>query len=237
MNSTGQNSTLYNQLWLRAIDGFVLNLEFDAKSAFSCQNCGRSPKYFVGDGKCTGPLQKKLEGVNVHELSSHPDDKNILPQGSKYKERVFISDKKENDEVRKLLTGDLDMTAFLNSGQVSSLNGQMIQKLVCHISAKWPLKIPDPYINFIADISKASSVAGLLQVLSAQPLKALKNFATEKLNIRSAAEYEQAKLLEKALPAFWPLLISICELEKTQYLPSEVSNIVLELISIRKKNI
>ena len=38
----------------------------------------------------------------------------------------------------------------------------------------------------------------------------------------------------KALPAFCPILVSICDLEKSSYLPQCVSEIVLKLIKIRR---
>ena len=48
-------------------------------------------------GKCKGPLQRKLYGLNVSELSSRLDDKNILQKGSKFANRVFLSNMKERD--------------------------------------------------------------------------------------------------------------------------------------------
>ena len=68
----------YN-VFLDACDGFVANLRFDEKACFSCSNCGTAPKYFVGDDKANiAPLQKKLKELEIKELSSHPDDENIL---------------------------------------------------------------------------------------------------------------------------------------------------------------
>ena len=55
-----------------------------------------------------------------------------------------------------------------------------------------------------------------------------------KLNLRSVFEYEKMKILQKALPAFCPILVSICDLEKSSYLPQCVSEIVLKLIKIRR---
>lgn len=36
------------------------------------------------------------------------------------------------------------------------------------------------------------------------------------------------------MPALWPNLVAIMNLEKSNYLPADVANIVLKLISIRR---
>ena len=135
------------------MDGFVFNLQFDLEMAFSCMNCGISPKYFVGDGKCTGPLQRKLEGLNVSELSSHPNDKNVLKQGSKFGDRVFLAEKRERDLVLGLLSGSTDMLSFLSNDDISSENGKLVSNLVRFIQERSPLSIPQPYVRLLADIS------------------------------------------------------------------------------------
>ena len=56
--SNGKPCTLTYQNWLKSCDGFVSLLDIDKSQAFSCPTCGIAPKYFVGDGKCVGPLRK-----------------------------------------------------------------------------------------------------------------------------------------------------------------------------------
>ena len=127
------------------------------------------------------------------------------------------------------------MKSFISSEDIVSENGILVTKLVKHILENSPLSIPEPYIKLLADISKAFPVAGLIQVNSSEPLSLLRQFANQKVDIRSASEYERAKCLEKAIPSFWPLLMSICELEKTTFLPIPVANIVLALLKVRKQ--
>ena len=94
--SMGVDFTCRYPTFLGACDGFVINLSFDEKDCFTCTNCGVNPKYFVGDGKANvAPLQRKLQPFGISELSSHPTDSNILQQGSKHEDRVFIKEKKE----------------------------------------------------------------------------------------------------------------------------------------------
>ena len=101
---------------IEACDGFVNNLDFDLKVCFSCTNCGTSPKYFVGDGKADiAPLQRKLKAYNVSELSSHPDDTNVLSQDSKHSDRLFLYNKKERDSLCTLLTESLTIKDYCSS--------------------------------------------------------------------------------------------------------------------------
>ena len=68
--------------FLKAVDGYQDNLSIDYKAAFTCINCGISPRYFVGDGKILAPLKRKLKDLNLSEFSPHPEDKQSLEQGS-----------------------------------------------------------------------------------------------------------------------------------------------------------
>ena len=236
LKSIGQTSYLSYHVFYKAVDGFVQNLSLDYKECFSCLNCGIDPKYFVGDGKCIGPLQKKLAVLNISELSWHPNDSKILEQGSKFSDRILLPDKKERDIVCELLTGNKDMENFISSDVLKSENGKMIQELVLYIQSKWPLKIPHVFVKFIADICKSSSVAGLLQVTNHRTLVLLKKFCLEEIDIRSPAQDSKLKYLNSELQTFWPQLVSICELNNSTFLPPIVKKIVLCFIKIRKKS-
>ena len=234
MKSIGHTSSLSYHIFYKAVDGFVQNLELDYSNCFSCTNCGVTPRYFVGDGKCIGPLQKKLAGLNISELGAHPDDDLILKQGSKFSDRILLPVKKERDIVCNLVTGNIDMDNFINTSEIQSENGKLIQNLIKFIQSKWPLRIPEIFIRFIADIAKSSSVAGLLQVTSNKPLTILKKFCLEEINVRSPSQHENLSILNAQLPTFWPQLIEICELNKSEFLPESVKLIVLRILKIRR---
>ena len=159
-------------------------MDVDKTQAFSCPTCGIDPKFFVGDGKCVGPLRKKLDGLDINELGCHPEDKKIHKQGSKFQDRQFLKEKKERDIVLELVTGSIDMDTFISNNQITSSNGKMLQDLVRHINSKWPLRLPKVYQTFITEICKTSSVVGLLQVNSSEPLKYLHQFSKKSLDIR-----------------------------------------------------
>ena len=55
----------------------------------------------------------------------------------------------------------------------------------------------------------------------------------ETLDVRSVTELEKLCLLKTQLPAFWPILTDILDLEGKKYLPIDVSRIVLKLLEIR----
>ena len=75
-NTLGENEDFFTTYedWLHAIDGFKANISFDLKEAFTCINCGVSPRYFVADGKNVGPTKRKLLPLNLTELSAPKDD-------------------------------------------------------------------------------------------------------------------------------------------------------------------
>ena len=55
-------------------------------------NCGISPEYFVGDANADiAPLKEKLKNIEIKEFAAHPDDKQILEQGSSHKEQSLYS--------------------------------------------------------------------------------------------------------------------------------------------------
>ena len=182
----------------------------------------------------TGPLQRKLDDMKITELRCHPSDTEVLSQGSKFKDRTFISTKSERTAICNLLTGVSDMNQFLTGGEISSENGLLIKDLILHINENWPLRIPDAYQNFIADCSKGSPAAGLLQVTSSLPLKLLMRFVKCNLNIQDASEITNSQILHQSFPTLFPQLMEICRLEKADYLPDCVNSIIKKLIVIRQ---
>ena len=126
------------------------------------------------------------------------------------------------------------MQTFIDSEVIKTENGKLIKNLVEHINHKWPLKIPEAYISLIGDISKGSPVAGLLQVTSALPLKLLSQFISRKLNISDASQTENTNILHSSLPTIFPILVQICTLEKSDYLPETLTIIMKKLIYIRQ---
>ena len=73
----------------------------------------------------------------------------------------------------------------------------------------------------------------MLQVLSPEPLEYLEEYCKEVLEVRSHASQHQLIILESSLPAIWPDIEEICNIENTIFLPKPVSTIVLRLLKIR----
>ena len=59
-------------------------------------------------------------------------------------------------------------------------------------------------------------------------------FCLQQLNIRSVDKIKYLKVLQQELPAVSSMILSICEYEKTDFLPLEISKIVIELLRIHK---
>ena len=88
---------------------------------------------------------------------------------------VFLPENSERKLVCNLLTNNITYEEFLES-EINSENRTLIAHLVEMISLSWPDEMSQPYSRSLANISKYSSVAGFLQVLSEEPLVLLADF-------------------------------------------------------------
>ena len=215
----------------KSICGFFTNLEFDIKKAFSCPTHGTSPPWLVADGKALGPLKKRVK--HLTELDVAKEDNSVLTQSTHYKDRVFLSTKKERNLVVRLLTGDICMETFSTSNDITTENGIMIMDLVRYIREKFPEEIPNPYVRFLKNISKNSSARSLVQVNGIEVLEHLSQFCRQELDLRVLSNQDKLKGISEALPAVWPILENICSIEKSKFLPVLVSRIVLRILKIR----
>ena len=129
------------------------------------------------------------------------------------------------------------MNDFSEISEITSENGLLIIELVRHILEKFPEEMPTCYKHFIANVSKPTSVRGLLQVLSPEPLEYLEQYCKEELNIRTHPAQQQLKCIVSSLPAIWPDLDAMCSLENSEYLPKEAANIMLKILQMRYLNI
>ena len=168
LSDIGVKSSLSYSLFLRACTGYAQMMQF-RKEDFLCQHCGDSPSYIVGDGKTDRPRKRKVE--HLKELDAAEEDESTLCQGSFFQDRVFLSVSKERKLVCGLLTDNVSPDDFLESDDMNSENGEMILSLVQRLSLTWPDEFPNVYKRFLGNISKYTSVAGYLQVLSAEPLQ------------------------------------------------------------------
>ena len=215
----------------RGVCGFFINLKFNIQTAFSCPDHGSTPSWIVADGKALGPLKKRVK--HLTELDVAKDDKSVLEQSTFYKDRIFLSSKKERGLVIKVLTGDITMTEFTLSNDIKSDNGVMIMDLVRFMNEKYPQEIPSPYLRFLKNISKNSSARSLVQVNEIEILEDLSEFCREELDVRVIENEVQLKRIVAALPALWPIIDDICFLEKSKFLPVLVSRIILRILKIR----
>ena len=231
LKNCGVETTLTYSQFVRACTGYVQMVQF-SNDAFLCPNCGASPKYIVCDGKTDGPTKRKVD--HLQELDSPSDDNNYLSQGSFFNDRVFLPSKPERDLVCSLLTNAISVDDFLDSDVISSGNGALVEDLVRRIDGNWPGEIPSPYTRLIGNVCKISSVAGYLQILTPESLEYLEDFCNQNLELRSARNLQKQKCVAKEMPALWPNLVAILNLENVNFLPDDVANIVLKLISIRR---
>ena len=95
--------------------------------------------------------------------------------------------------------------------------------------------MPQCYINFFCEISTNVPVAGLIQVKVKQSITILKNFCKQKIDVRNGKHKTELDLLRSQMPVMWRLLNSICVFNDSNFLPNDISKIVLKLIQIQKE--
>lgn len=215
----------------RSICGFFSNLEFNVEKAFSCPKHKTSPKWIVADGKAVGPLKRRVS--HIKELDIADDDTNVLVQSTSFKDRLFLSFKKERTAVCKLITEETSLEEFVQNEDLVSENGLMVKSLVSHILEKNSAKIPGPYVKLLSNISKPSSVRTLTQGTDLEILERLAEFCKGQLDLRIVENEENLRDISRMLPVLWPILDSICKLEESDFLPLQVSQIVIKMLKIR----
>ena len=230
LSSLGVRTSLSVKDLTRATTGFATMMRF-RKEDFLCNHCTDTPPYIVCDGKSIGPAKRKVN--HLEELDRADDDDTPLPQGSRFSERVFLSSKQERDQVKHLLTDETSVDDFLELEFVTE-NGLLVHSLVTRLAGVWQDELPAPYRTLLSSVAKYTSVAGYLQVLSDKPLQHLSAFCLKELDLRSIEHKEKLKLVMHELPALWPNLLEILNLQKSNFLPNDVAQVVLKLIDIRR---
>ena len=90
--------------FIQAATGFISNIVYHENlKTFSCPKCGNEPAYIVADGKSDGPTKRKVE--HLKEFGKEENDDDCLPQGSKYKDRLFLPAYDERQSLCHLLSG------------------------------------------------------------------------------------------------------------------------------------
>ena len=230
----GSQFSITYEAFNQACDGFVYLMNYDEEEAYSCSNCGLSPEFFVGDGKMDcAPLRRKLNDLGVKEFGPSEKDKNILRQGSKNADRLFIARKKERDFISSFLTGSINIQEFLEKSEavLVSDNSKKIIDIVRRFSEKENL--PESYVAFLAEITKNSPVAGFLQVTDRRALYLLREYCLRNVNLREISNLEDMKLVQRQLPIMWGMILNISREENNIWLPRDISAVITELLKIR----
>ena len=74
--------------------------------------------------KSLGPLKRRVNHLNNLDLAT--DDTKVFSQSTSYKDKVFLTIKKELQMVCKLVTGDASVAEFVNSRGKKSENEMLL---------------------------------------------------------------------------------------------------------------
>ena len=170
---------------------------------------------------------------HLAELEQADNDEEVLPQGSHFHDRVFLSQITERKLVCELVTGGITPGEFSTSPDITSENGTLLKQLVRDIDARYQGQIPKVFARFLSNISKPTSVAGLLQCTGPSALQHLRDFANQTLHLRHRTNKDKLNLVANELPAFWPMLLGILNEENSNFLNPLLGTIVKKLLDIR----
>ena len=104
------------------------------------------------------------------------------------------------------------------SSEIESKNCFLIRSLVSHFSARFPVEMPQPYKRLLANISKHTSVAGFLQSTGPMAITYLREYAERSLDLRLRGNKDKLDNVAEELPALWPMLLDILNLEETNFM-------------------
>ena len=102
-----------------------------------------------------------------------------------------------------------------------------------HIDLGFNGELPKEYVRLLTNISKPTSVAGLLQFAGPAAVKHLGDLANQTLDLRLRNSRDTLNVVQKELPVFWHMLLDILNLEKTNFMNQLLANIVNKLLNIR----
>ena len=110
-------SSLSLETWYKAAKGYVSRLRH-SKHAFICPSCKETPPYLVFDGKQTGPQERKV--YRLRELSA-PENDEILPRASEFRDRVFLQRNEDRNLIIQLFAYLITADEFLATGLQSEI--------------------------------------------------------------------------------------------------------------------
>ena len=229
LTSLGLETSLTATEFQHAVAGFRALLRFPP-DAFSCPTCSRNPAYIVLDGTDLGPAASTVQHLTELEKPSSNDP---LPQGGFFEDRTFLPSFQERDMVCNLITEALDIEDFCDA-DFSTEGGVQVQELVRRLRTSG-LGLSPAYKRFLANVSKETSVAGLLQVTCKEPLSVLRRFCQRDLDLTKINNSASLSLLREEIPPFLSMLEDIRKEEKSNFLPPDVSSIVLTILRIRER--
>lgn len=173
-----------------------------------------------------GPLSSKLE--HVEEFGPHPDNAEPLEQSTSYYDRIFLKDKKERMLMIKLITETISPEEFLQS-EVESENAHILQRLVKNVYGHHQC-VPKQYLDFLADLSKVTSITGYIQITNGKVLHLLQDFINGTIDIFSGNQKKNLDHIRKEVPALWKSIYQIMLLEKSRHLNDDMKEILQKLI-------
>ena len=95
--------------------------------------------------------------------------------------------------------------------------------------------IPKEYLDFLADLSKITSISGYLMITTPKVLEVLEALLNETIEIFSVNQKESLDLLGREIPGAWKTWYNILKLENAKHFNIETKKIIQKLCTMRRE--
>ena len=212
-NSQSKTVSVKLAVLRRAWNAFARLLSINFETAFQCQVCGQHPETVVCDGT--------MLGFRKDFLSSCPDSQPnaTLPllTGSKHEERILLRSTRSRSLLpryagitanRKKMLNPKPLTATELASLKASLSKdgfQALADLVVRLCSEHNSHTcPEPYREFLSELSRNTPVCGLIQIgggtAAAETIKVLESLARNDLDIHDSSNFQELGVIQSNAP-------------------------------------
>ena len=222
---------LLRQAW----NSFARLLDIDWAEAFMYPICGPSPDTIICDGTLLG-FQKDLL---VHTPSATPQEVPSSSGGSRHSVQVLLKSRKSRellltysgytkDRKGQQSPTELTATEFRQLKKLLQDEGpKPLAELISRLSSESGCRSsPQPFREFLSELSHNSPVCGLLQVAGNQEVLTIMEAIASGVDVTQSPRREQLKLLQQKAPV---LRSFILKCYRGHNLPYDVRCLILRL--------
>ena len=223
----------------RAWNAFARLLDIDFDESFTCPICGPSPTTIVCDGTLLG-FRKDLMDTLDNETPTPQPDKPI--HGSCHANRMMLKSRKSRELLLKYSGYSRDRKCMRNPKNLTPSEFKQLQSLLMKegvsvlaqvisrlTSENQHRRAPQPYREFINELSLNTPVCGMLQVAGSREAIDVIKLISSGVDIRRVQYKCELKLIQDTAPV---LASFILKLPFSEAIPADVCSLISELCEL-----